>query len=142
MKKSFFYGTIFVVLGLVIALGPKFLFRICTIGCFCCSDIPQCYWTSQAEIGMGFFIAALGFCFFVFTDPKINFGLLIGVFFAGIVSLLIPVSLIGGCNIATMSCRSIAFPALIIENIILLVFSLFLIITLSRKIFITLENHG
>ena len=134
MKKHWIYGTVLAVLGLLIALGPRFLFKVCTPGCSCCGDIPQCHWTAQAEIGMGFLISALGFCFFVFSDPKIHLGLFIGVFLASIVSLLIPVSLIGGCQELTMTCNRIAIPALVIENVILMAFSLFMIIMLARKI--------
>lgn len=135
MKKSYLYGTFFILFGLIIALGPKFIFKICSIGCICCSDIPQCYWTSQAEIGMGFLISAIGFCFFIFTDPKTNIGLIIGIFLSSIVSLLIPITLIGGCGEITMNCRRIAFPALIIENVILLILSLSIMIVLVREIY-------
>ena len=133
MKKTYVSAVSLVVTGFLIAFGPKFLFRVCTPGCSCCGDIPQCYWTAQAEVGMGLLISALGFCFFVFSDPKIHLGLFIGVFLSGIVSLLIPVSLIGGCYEITMSCRRIAIPALIVENSILLAFSLFMIIMLMRN---------
>ena len=133
MKKSFIYGTVLILLGLLIALGPKLLFKICGGGCSCCGDVPQCFWMSQAEIGMGFLISALGFCFFVFTDPKIHLGMLIGVFLSGIVALLIPLTLIGGCADAAMRCHRIAIPALVVESIVVVGFSFALMICTARK---------
>ena len=123
MKKSFLYGGIVTVLGLFIALGPQFLFKLCGGGCSCCGDVPTCHWSGQAEIGLGMLIAALGICIFVFTDAKTQFGLLIGIFFAGIIALCIPHVLIGGCGMMTMACRKIAFPAITVECVVLLVFS-------------------
>lgn len=144
MKKNIITGTVVIILGLLIALGPQFLFRVCdhaTVsvtdvgdsgdcggddGCGCgdpVSSFPQCHWSARAEIGIGFLIAALGACLIVFAETKIQLGLLIGIFFANIIALAVPHTLIGGCDSMTMACRRVAFPALTVEGIILLVFS-------------------
>ena len=120
MRRSILFGSVTIVLGLLIALGPQFLFKVCPLEV---DDIPHCHWSAQAEIGMGLLIAALGFCMMVFTDPKTHLGLTIGVFLAGIIALSIPNSLIGGCGSLAMACRRIGFPAITAESIILLVFS-------------------
>jgi len=147
MKKVIISGAIVMVLGLLIALGPKFLFKVCdsnmastASGEDCCaepakssccgpalSSLPICHWSAQAEIGIGLLIVALGACMIVFTDKKIRFGLLIGVFFSSIISLAIPNFLIGGCSTMTMRCHRVAFPALTIESAVLLVFSAIMI---------------
>jgi hypothetical protein len=130
MKKSVIFGIVIILLGLFIALGPQFLFRVCGHGE---NGFPHCHWSAQAEIGMGLLIAALGACMIVFTDPKTHLGLIIGVLMASLITLAIPNFLIGGCGMLTMRCRRIAFPALTVESIVLLVFSAILITILVMK---------
>jgi hypothetical protein len=119
MKKSVIFGAVVIALGLLIGLGPQFLFKVCEAGC--CGNL--CNISAQAETGVGLFIIALGVCLMVYTDPKTQLGLFIGIFLAGIVALAIPHALIGGCGGMTMDCRRVAFPALTIESTVLLVFS-------------------
>jgi hypothetical protein len=120
MKKAIIFGAVIIILGLLIALGPQFLFKVCGHGE---DGFPHCHWSAQAEIGMGLLIAALGACMMVFTDPKTLLGLAIGIFLAGIIALAVPNFLIGGCGSLAMRCRKVAFPALTAESVILLVFS-------------------
>ena len=142
MKKSIriIFGAIVIALGLLIALGPQFLFPVCgampdeeAADCCaapeesgCCdtgSSYSICYWSARAEIGVGLLIAVLGICIIVLKDPKIQLGLAIGTFLSGFVALFIPHSLIQGCDSADMLCQKIGFPALTVESIILLVVS-------------------
>jgi uncharacterized membrane protein len=130
-KKNVIIGALVIVLGLLIALGPQFLFKVCA---------PQeeggfshCHWSAQAEIGMGFLIVALGVCLIVLKDPKTQLGLAIAVFLAGFVSLFIPNTLIGGCMVASMACQRVAFPAITIEAAILLVVSAVYVVSMEMK---------
>ena len=124
MKKVIISGGIVILLGLLIALGPQFLFKVCgPMG----EGYSHCHWSAQAEIGLGLLIAALGGCMFVFTDQKTHLGLLVGIFFAGIIAVAVPHFLIGGCSNMAMKCHKVAFPALTVESIILLVFSAIMI---------------
>jgi hypothetical protein len=120
MKKNMIFGSVVMVLGLLVALGPQFLFKVCAHGE---TGYPHCHWSAQAEIGIGLLIAALGICMIIFTDPKTHLGLLIGIFLAGIIALFIPHALIGGCGMMTMQCHRVAFPAITAESVVLLVFS-------------------
>jgi hypothetical protein len=119
MKKNIIISAVVIALGLLIGLGPQFLFKVCEAGC--CGNL--CNISAQAEIGVGLFIIAVGICLIVYTDPKTQLGLLIGTFLTGIVALAVPHALIGGCGGMTMDCRRVAFPALTVESVILLVFS-------------------
>jgi hypothetical protein len=155
MKKVIICGSIVIALGLLIALGPQFLFKVCNTSMSsstsadaddCCAEpeqnsccgpaagsLPICHWSGRAEIGIGLLIAALGACMIVFTDPKTQLGLLIGTFLASIIALVIPHSLIGGCATMTMRCHKVAFPALTVESIVLLVFSAVMITLIAIK---------
>jgi len=133
VKKTIISGAVVILLGLLIAFGPQLLFKLCGGGCGCCGDTPTCHWTGQAELGIGMLIAALGVCMLVFTEWNTQFGLIIGVFFAGIIALLIPHALIGGCAEKTMACHRIAFPALTIESVILVIFAAVIAVYGERK---------
>jgi hypothetical protein len=155
MKKGIIFGAVVVLLGLLIALGPQFLFKVCgqamasnaseeMADCCavpeesgCCApavkSVPVCHWSARAEIGIGLLIAALGACMLVFTDAKTQLGLIIGVFMASLIALAIPHALIGGCGSMAMSCRRVAFPALTIESVILLVFSAVMVVIIATR---------
>jgi len=133
---TYFYGITTIILGLLVFLGPNFLFKVCPPheGTF-----PLCHWSAQAEIGMGLLVIALGLCYLTFTDPKTQFGLAIGLFLSGIIVIGIPYALIGGCTSSIkdgkelMDCRRIAFPALTIEAIILMAYSAFTAVYLEFR---------
>jgi hypothetical protein len=128
MKKNVTIGAVVIALGLLIALGPQFLFKVCAHGE---TGNPHCHWSAQAEIGIGLLIAALGACMIVFNDQKTHLGLLVGIFLASIIALTIPNTLIGGCSMMTMQCRKVAFPALTAESVVLLVFSAIMITVIA-----------
>ena len=125
------FGSLTAVLGLLIAWGPKFLFYVCTSSC-CCAN-PPCFYAAQAEIAMGMVIAALGLCVILYNDPKTRFGLAISIFLTGLIALLIPLVIFGGCVVLDMACHRIGFPALIILSSLLLACCVFYILRLCLK---------
>ena len=130
MKNRIMLGGGVVVFGLLIALGPQFLFKVCPIR----GDmIMKCHWSAQAEIGVGALIAALGIGLIVFANPKTRLGLTIGVFLSGVLALLIPHALIGGCPGHLMPCRKITFPALTVISILLLIAAAINALYLARR---------
>jgi hypothetical protein len=130
MKNRVIVGGAALVCGLLIALGPQFLFKVCPVmgGVY-----MKCHWSAQAEIGVGALIAALGIALVVFAKPETRLGLSIGIFLAGALALLIPHALIGGCPMHTMACRKVAFPAITVMSILLLTGSAFYGLYLARK---------
>nr|AGS53106.1 hypothetical protein [uncultured bacterium contig00036] len=119
-------GAVAIVAGLLIAIGPQCLFRVC-------ETMMRCHWTAQAEIGVGAVIAALGVAMIFFTNSEIRLGLVIGILLSGVLALLIPHVLIGGCSAVTMQCRKIAFPAITVISILLIAGSVFYAARLARK---------
>jgi uncharacterized membrane protein len=77
MKKTIILSSVVILIGLLIALGPQFLFKVCGHSE---ESMPHCHCSAQAEIGMGLLIVALGVCMLVFTDPKTHLGLIIEFF--------------------------------------------------------------
>jgi len=132
MKKAIIFGSIIIVLGLLIALGPQFLFK----GCAAHDDsVPLCFWALRAELCAGLIIAALGICYIIFSDPRTHTGLLIGVFMTGIIALFIarPGVLFMGCEGAQMACNRRAFPVLLILSAVLVLGAVANIIYIDKK---------
>jgi hypothetical protein len=130
MKNRIVSGGAVTAFGLLIALGPQFLFKVCPPA----GDIfMKCYWSARAEIGIGALIAALGAALVIFASPKTRLGLSIGIFLSGIIALLIPHSLIGGCSMHSMACRKIAFPSITVIAIFVLITAALNTVYLSRK---------
>jgi hypothetical protein len=130
LKIRIIGGAAAIVLGLLIAFGPQFLFKVCEpMG----ENFMRCHWTAQAEIGVGALIAALGIALTLFAAPKTRLGLVIGITLSGILALLIPHVLIGGCAMESMQCRKIAFPSITVISILLLIGSGFYTAYLARK---------
>ncbi|MDR0553259.1 MAG: DUF4418 family protein [Treponema sp.] len=119
MKIRIFGGIAAIALGLLISLGPQFLFKVCEP--MMDGGFMKCHWSAQAEIGVGGLIAALGIALAFFAAPKLRLGLAVGVFLSGVLALLIPHALIGGCGMAAMACRKIAFPSITVISILLLI---------------------
>jgi hypothetical protein len=130
MKKTIISCAVITILGLLIAFGPQYLFKVCPAhgGTF-----PLCHWSAQAEMGLGMLIAALGLSLLAFSDPKTQLGFAIAVFLSGILVIGIPHTLLGGCSARTMSCRTIGFPALTIEGVLLVVYSALMIVYIELK---------
>ncbi|MDR1616108.1 MAG: DUF4418 family protein [Syntrophomonadaceae bacterium] len=110
MKNRVFVGTGAIIGGLLVSLGPQFIFKLCPPTAD--GRFMRCHWTGQAEIGMGLLIVLLGLGLVLFPSYEIRLGLSISVILACIVALLFPSVLIGGCEAETMACRVVTFPAL------------------------------
>ena len=131
MKNRIISGLAAVLLGLLMTLGPQFLFKVCGAHD---DSFPRCHWTARAEICTGILIAAAGFCLFVFSNPKTRLGLTIGIFTTGIISAIIPFEqFIGLCKSPEMACRRGTFPFLIALSALVLAGSVINMIYLERK---------
>jgi hypothetical protein len=130
MKNRIISGGAALMCGLLIALGPQFLFPVCPIAE---GVIMKCHWSAQAEIGVGALIAVLGAALIFFADPNIRLGLTIGIFLSGVLALLIPHALIGGCPMHSMACRKITFPSITVISVLLLMGAALHMLYLVRK---------
>jgi hypothetical protein len=127
MKNRIASGITVIILGSLIALGPQFLFKVCEPASPIAAHDEggqtwmKCHWSAQAEIGIGFLLAALGIGLLVFASKDTRLGLTVGIFLSAVLALLIPHVLIGGCSMPTMPCQSLAFPAITVLGILLII---------------------
>ena len=119
MKKNIISGIPAVIFGLLIVLGPQYIFRACSA----CCVAPVCLWSVQTTLGLGMSIAAMGICIIVINNPKTSLGLHMGILLSGLMVLLVPLVIIGGCEDITMACHTTAFPALTIISSLTMVYS-------------------
>lgn len=118
MKNKFISTTVYLLYGLLIAVGPQTLFKVCTSE----ASMMKCYWTARAELGIGglFVILAL---LSVFTGDRLSrIGLSLFGIAAGILAIAFPLFLIGGCGNLRMPCRTTAFPVIYLITGLLLIY--------------------
>ncbi len=126
MKNRFFSGIVAAVLGLVILLVPLCIFPTCTkmIETASGGTVPmKCFWSGRAEIGVGLLILCGGVLLVIFKSTLIRLGISMMAALTGVLGILVPIVLIGGCKMDTMPCRMTTFPALIVLCVLVVAFS-------------------
>lgn len=135
MKRNYVAGIISIILGLLIAIGPKLLFPVCSalIELANGKKIPmKCNWTAQAEIAVGALIVITGILLIVFREQIAQIISSIFLFLLGASTVLFPTYLIGVCPTETMSCHVATLPALIILGSCVMVLAVINLIVKSR----------
>ncbi|MCL2174522.1 MAG: DUF4418 family protein [Treponema sp.] len=131
MKRNNISGGAVILFGLLIALGPQFLFKMCGQHE---SGYSACHYAGLAELCVGILIASVGICIVLISDIKVQLGLTIGLFLMAIVAGLIPYEIFFGvCDSDTMSCRNAALPALTVLSSCLLIGVVYNMIYLEKK---------
>ena len=109
MKNRVLTGVVNIILGLLIAIGPRTVFAVCeSMG----DSFMKCHWTAQAELGAGAVIVILGILLLLFRDELIRFGLQSAIILQSVLVILIPGVLIGVCGHSHMHCYALTRPAL------------------------------
>ena len=110
-KKGLIWAVAYLVLGLLIAIGPQTIFKVCKSG----GDmVMPCFYTARAEIVVGAVIAVLGIALYFLRSglAKVITGILILI--SSIAAFLIPTVIIGVCDSPHMHCNAVTRPALIV----------------------------
>ena len=114
MKNRIVFALAFILLGLLVILAPTVLFPVCES-----EKKMACYYTKEAEIGIGILIAALGVVYFFLKNKSARLGIAIAEFFSALPVILYPLKLTGLCKMSDMACRVKTLPALIVVTILL-----------------------
>lgn len=156
MKKNIILGSILIILGLLIAVGPQTIFPVC--GAKANTEKSQsmsenmnmssegnngatamspkkmaCNYTAKAEIGAGVLIAVFGILFLVLKEDKTKLGIGIASALQGILVILYPTVLTGVCGSVHMGCNAVTRPALVILGVITLLISGYAVFSYQKK---------
>lgn len=120
MKKiRVVFGLINLISGILLIIGPQTLFKVCEST----EKVMKCYWSTRALIGIGILFIVFALLIFIFKSLGEQKVLSIINIFYGVVAILIPKILIGGCKAATMNCLSLTFPAVYLISSFIIVVS-------------------
>lgn len=109
MQKRYGWGGLFVLMGLLIAIGPQTFIRVCP------SDgdmVMACHYTAQTELADGMLIALSGGMLALQTSRAAQSAISLLLLQDGVVTILVPYGLIGVCSGAHMHCHAVTRPAL------------------------------
>lgn len=121
MNKIKITGIVTAVLGLLTALIPTQIFKVCEA---MDGKFMKCHWTSQVEVAIGIATAVLGILILLSKEKAAASAYAVASAINGVLVILIPTVVIGVCGSPDMSCNSGTRPALIIAGALIIVVSL------------------
>lgn len=137
MKQNQWVGCAVLLLGILIAIVPQFIFPVCdgSIETASGKQVPmRCHWTAVAELGTGALIAIGGILLLMVKEPGTQLGISLMTLFSAVLALLFPVWLIGVCPSPLMPCHAGTLPALVLLSLFTMVILLVNLFCLSRAI--------
>ena len=111
MKQFSPGAALALVLSCVIAVGSVSFLGPCVHedGSF-----GSCHWAGQAMLGIGLLLAVLNLAALLVKDGRLRAGLLFAAAAAAVLGLFVPGTLIRLCGMATMRCRAVMRPAMML----------------------------
>lgn len=130
MKNRVGIGIVYLILGVLLIVGPMTFISVCPQG----EKIMKCFWTQRAELGVGVVFVMSGLFMMLLKSESVRLGMSISNALLGILTILMPAVLIGGCKKADMACRSITFPVFYVIGAIAIIVSVVNCLYLRKKI--------
>ena len=121
MNKTRLTGIVIAVLGLLTALIPTVIFKVCEA---MDGKFMKCHWTSQTEVAVGVATLVLGVLIVLSKEKAAGAAYAVASAINGVLVILIPTVVIGVCGSADMPCHSGTKPALIIAGALIIVTAL------------------
>ena len=121
MNKIRLTGIVIAVLGLLTALIPTVIFKVCEA---MDGKFMKCHWTSQTEVAVGIATLVLGVLIVLSKEKAAGAAYAVASAINGVLVILIPTVVIGVCGSADMPCHSGTKPALIIAGALIIVTAL------------------
>lgn len=129
MKNKITNILFYIIMGVLLASGPYTLFQVCDTS----EKIMKCWWSVRAETGIGALLIFSGILILVLKSKEALYAINLYNIVIGIVAIVIPNVLIGGCGKETMPCRSLTFPSIYIISAVVILFSIGNVIYLKKK---------
>ena len=121
MSKNKITGIVIALLGLLTALIPTVIFKVCAA---MDGKFMKCHWTSQVEVALGITVLVLGLLIVLAKENAASSAYAAASAINGVLVILIPTVVIGVCGSADMPCNSGTKPALIIAGALIIVVAL------------------
>ena len=121
MSKNKITGIVIAFLGLLTALIPTVIFKVCAA---MDGKFMKCHWTSQTEVAVGITTLVLGVLIVLSKEKAAGAAYAVASAINGVLVILIPTVVIGVCGSADMPCHSGTKPALIIVGALIIVTAL------------------
>ena len=121
MNKTKITGIVIALLGLLTALIPTVIFKVCAA---MDGKFMKCHWTSQVEVALGIAVLVLGLLIVLAKENAASSAYAVASAINGVLVILIPTVVIGVCGSADMPCNSGTKPALIIAGALIIVVAL------------------
>ena len=121
MNKTKITGIVIALLGLLTALIPTVIFKVCAA---MDGKFMKCHWTSQVEVALGIAVLVLGLLIVLAKENAASSAYAAASAINGVLVILIPTVVIGVCGSADMPCNSGTKPALIIAGALIIVVAL------------------
>lgn len=121
MSKNKITGIVIALLGLLTALIPTVIFKVCAA---MDGKFMKCHWTSQVEVALGIAVLVLGLLIVLAKENAASSAYAAASAINGVLVFLIPTVVIGVCGSADMPCHSGTKPALIIAGSLIVVVAL------------------
>ena len=128
-KEGKVLAILYLVLSILLIVGPRSIFPVCPVG----HSPMKCYWSTQALIPLAVILFTIGILFFVARIIQVKMVLSIIAIVTAAMVILIPAKLIGGCQMKTMACQSLTFPAVYLIGTALILSSIGELIFLKKK---------
>lgn len=118
MKNKILISAVYAAAAVLLAVGPYTLFKVCAV-----MEKPmKCWWSVRAEIGIALLLAVHALLYLFTKSNREKLFVTLGAAAVGVIAILIPSVLIGGCKMATMACQSVTFPSVyVIAGIVIAV---------------------
>lgn len=121
MNKTKITGIVIALLGLLTALIPTLIFKVCE---GMDGKFMKCHWTAQTEVALGIAILVIGILIVLVKEKAAAAAFAVSAAINGVLVILIPTVVIGVCGSSEMACNSGTKPALIIAGALIIVASL------------------
>ena len=118
MDKNKITGIITAAAGLITALIPTVIFKVCEA---MDGKFMKCHWTAQTEVYIGIAVILLGILISLSREKAASAAFSVASAINGILIILIPTVVIGVCGSPDMPCNSGTRPALIIAGSLIVI---------------------
>ena len=96
-----------ILMGIMLMIGPWFVFGVCSTE----EKVMKCFWSCRSLFALGILAILVGILVLLVKNRKITNEVVISLAIS-IMSILIPLVIIGGCMKDTMHCRVTTFPVI------------------------------